>query len=75
MKIVTSYDIYFETKSGDKIPTKLSFTEPNDALKYVQLENSKDTSLGRYVSKTNSRVCYESIEECLTQHKNAGVGR
>ena len=73
MKIVTSYDIYFETKTGDVMRTKLSFTDPDDALKYVQIENGKDTAFGRYFSKTNSRVCYESYEEFLSAQKNAGI--
>lgn len=74
MKIVTSYDIYFTTKSGEEIRTKLSFTDADDALKYVQFENSKNTSFGRFFSKTNSRVCYESYEEYLqSQQKNVEI--
>ena len=75
MKIVISYDIYFETKKGDVMQTRLSFTDADDALKYIQHENAKDTAFGRYFSKTNSRVCYESYEEFLNAQKNAVIGR
>ena len=75
MKIVTSYDIYFTTKSGEELRTRVSFTDADDALRYIQHENEKDSSFGRYFSKTNSRVCYESYEEFLSSQKNAGLGR
>ena len=69
MKTVISHDIYFETKSGEHIRTKISFTNPLDAFQYAQTENQKDTSFGRYFSKATTRVCYESYEEYLASTK------
>lgn len=73
MKTVMIHDIYFETESGDKLRTKVSFTNGQDAMKYIQTENAKNPAFGRYIDQTHIRVCYESYEEFLSAQNNAGI--